>query len=600
MRTTHGTAESARRDAGAGSGAVLPEPLSQPDPIGSWLDVLTRLLRTTPSEARSIRDELDSHLRDRVRDIMLTGMDEVRATRDAIAELGDAADLASRYERASRNPTRRRFAMNIGLLGVAGAALVTSMVALQQPGGAAGPEARAYKAPETALPEGATRSIGRFHVEDTQAHEVIEQAAAAAGLRASISSKAMESIGSAPNGSVTMSMDDATLQRALEEVWTQLSIGPEGDRLAYRVRDGVLRVTTAHELDMVERVLVTIDISGPQERGVADEQICELVQTFIEPDAWVDNGGDLGEMSVVGDKMFVRAPPRMIEGVRWIVGELSNDKQASGPGADSAWRRRGVPLEDQGEPRRIVIQAEDGRLVARVPGPDGEQRFIADQLEFVASDGTTVSGVQILSDIPNVGRFFTGGTDMRGVAVEGVPLDRVPVEGVPLDAAPSVEPGDEAPPADGGESAAAVVRVYVLANTAATEMASVVGDALNVAPTLRQSPVTRSVGVDASQNSLILRATDSELDRVERLVRELDGGPAADRAVTRTRKIQLRNARAADVRAFLGSALDINPALKECLVDRVFEVDASDNTLTVSATPGQVDVIGRIVEVLDG
>lgn len=470
--------------------------LSQPDPVGSWLDVLMGLVRLPPAERRSIRDELDSHLRDRVRDIMLTGLDEVSATREAIAELGDAAELATRYGRASRAPARRRLAMNIGMLGVACAALVTSVVALN---GETQPAGMSVYPGEPAIAQERV-PVGALRVENAPLAEVLSRVAAGAGKRLTVDWNSLAPLGLETVTEVTLDMAEADLASifdAINAIAVRGDVPPEMARegqIAFRVGDGVLRVASAHVFDRADRVIATIDISSVLERGVEADEITWLVMSFIEPDQWVENGGDISTMSIVGGKMFIKAPPRVIEGVRWIVGELSSDEEAAGPGADAAWKRNEL-----------------------VPAPERQG-----------------------------------------------------------------------------------MRTCMLAHSGATEMSKVVEMAMQVSPSLHELRGGRSVVADPRQNTLILLATGGDIDRIERLVRELDAAPIADKAVSESRTIRLRSAKAAEVRAFLGNALGVNPALKECLVARVFEVDASDNTLTVSATPGQVEAISRIVEILDG
>ena len=77
------------------------------DAIGVWLDLLVKLLRLPARECEAIRDELESHLRERVRDLVVAGTTEDDAVRVAVGELGDAASLAARYREARAYPRRR-------------------------------------------------------------------------------------------------------------------------------------------------------------------------------------------------------------------------------------------------------------------------------------------------------------------------------------------------------------------------------------------------------------------------------------------------------------------------------------------------------------
>lgn len=103
------------------------------DSVSAWLDVMVSMLRLPPAERGEVREELESHLRDRVRDLMLGGLDSEEAMARAVGELGDAADLAERFG-AVRRDQRRRSVMNVLGLGVAAGAAVVSIAALVNSG----------------------------------------------------------------------------------------------------------------------------------------------------------------------------------------------------------------------------------------------------------------------------------------------------------------------------------------------------------------------------------------------------------------------------------------------------------------------------------
>lgn len=104
-------------------------PRESRDAIDSWLAVLVSLLDLPDDECRGVRDELESHLRERVRDLTLAGESDSDATRHAIAELGDAASLARRFQQAI-GPSKRRLIMNVAAISLAGAAIFFSGVAV--------------------------------------------------------------------------------------------------------------------------------------------------------------------------------------------------------------------------------------------------------------------------------------------------------------------------------------------------------------------------------------------------------------------------------------------------------------------------------------
>lgn len=545
--------------------------LSQPDPVGSWLDVLMGLIRLPPAERRSIRDELDSHLRDRVRDIMLTGLDEVSATREAIAELGDAAELATRFGRASRAPARRRIAMNIGMLGVACTALVTSVVALndaQQPAGfSVYPGEPAHQ--QERVP------VGSLRVENAPLAEVLSRVATSAGKRLAVDWNSLAPLGMEPVSEVTLDMTETDLVSIFDAINANAVRGEvpqdmaSAGEIAFRVDGGVLRVASGHAFDLADRVIATIDISSVLEQGVQEDQITGLVMGFIEPDQWVDNGGDVSTMSIVGGKMFIKAPPRVIEGVRWIVGQLEEPAQAragSALGADEYVRM--FKLTNVSAATMLAAIEPIYAAVAERTDPEASRlRFAADEQNPVivvrGPKRLVEEACQIMSDMDTA----QGASAEQAGAGPTAPLDS---------------------------------RLIPLKNSAAMEMAEVLRAAGTVSGRLRQGPRERAIAVDAASNGLYVRSTTAQVDAIEEILALLDtDGPVDDRAIEESRTIKLEHARAADMRQVLGLALNANQRMKQCPVPRSFAVDASENTLTVTATPGQVDAIARMAEALD-
>lgn len=89
---------------------------SSADAISSWLEVLTSMLALPETQRRAVRDELEDHLRSRVDDLLITGIDEHDAIRKAVSELGETAELAKVVTNAHTQPTRRRRLMQNALI----------------------------------------------------------------------------------------------------------------------------------------------------------------------------------------------------------------------------------------------------------------------------------------------------------------------------------------------------------------------------------------------------------------------------------------------------------------------------------------------------
>ena len=94
---------------------LIVEPSTR-DSISAWLDVLTSMLALPAHQRVQVRDELEDHLRSRVDDLLITGLDEPDAIRKAVSELGETAELAKVVTNAHTQPTQRRRIMQSVLI----------------------------------------------------------------------------------------------------------------------------------------------------------------------------------------------------------------------------------------------------------------------------------------------------------------------------------------------------------------------------------------------------------------------------------------------------------------------------------------------------
>lgn len=319
------------------------------DAIGAWLDTLGVLLRLPPPQRSAICEELEGHLRERVRDLMLAGMSEPDAVRTAIGELGDAAVLAERLSAAARRP-RRRLAMNVALFGMAGAAFLTSVVAWQQAGGpgpagnpASGPVASAeFLQPPESEP-------GKFQVAlspQMNFADFTAQLAQKAGMPVVVRWKLLEEVGAGQDSAlpVEVSLDKLPLREAFRLI--NEGFAPANDGLDFRVHDGRLVLATTAYFDKREVVLVAYDIS-PQARERARqygdtpqadatarvaEDIANVIRSLVYSELWNENGGDRASIAVYGSKLFIRAPRRFHPEIEWVLGQLSSPQPAAAGG----------------------------------------------------------------------------------------------------------------------------------------------------------------------------------------------------------------------------------------------------------------------------
>lgn len=356
------------------------------DSVAAWLNVLTGLLRVPERQARAIRDELEAHLRDRIDDLLLAGRSEAEASRAAIAELGEAAALAARF-RGVHAWSRRRRIMNISVLVLAGGAAVMSLVAMNQKGQPAAPFAEyvAAAAPvEPADDLSAVRVTADFR--DRRLDEVFEQLGAAAGLPVHVNWSSLADGELAPDTTVTMNVRDMAFERAFgliaEHVAGESASGP-----GYRAADGTIWIASRHDIDLAEITLVSYDltqvVAGIREVGFdersAGDVVDEIKKTFmelVEPWGWVDNGGDLAMMTSVGHRLFVKAPPRYHEQIRWILGQLP-----SAGGEEAGVELRVVPT--------ITEDGTEVKLGLEVRPPAGEDGGAAERGAVVPIEADT-------------------------------------------------------------------------------------------------------------------------------------------------------------------------------------------------------------------
>lgn len=315
------------------------EPAAPPAPRGddagamleSWLGMLVKLLRLPGPEARSIRDELEAHIRERVRDLMISGCDEGEAMRRAIAELGEAAGLAQSFRSARRSGTRR-LAMHMAILGLAGGAAILSLVAVTQGPASGGPSASVFQ-PQPALAELEQVRVDAEFKTGTNLKDVLEFLAEKAGGSTQVLWPQLEAADVHPELSVSVRAKGATIPVILSLV--NESIGKHGgSQLEIGNVDGILSIGPREFFDRRDAAVVSYDLSAPiaarmatydEEREDVVEDVVRVITEFVSPDDWQANGGDLAQLTVVGDRLFVRAPQRMHPQIKWIISQLPTE-----------------------------------------------------------------------------------------------------------------------------------------------------------------------------------------------------------------------------------------------------------------------------------
>jgi len=313
-------------------GAAKPQaPAAQGDTasamLDSWLAMLVKLLRLPETDSRGIRDELEAHIRERVRDLLISGCDEHEAMRRAIAELGEAAGLAQSFRSARRSGTRRTV-MHAAILGLAGGAALFGLVSVTQDQG--GLSDSVFR-PQ---PAAAVAELEQVKVDadfdKTPLSDVLAYLTKLTGRPSQVLWPRLEDAGVSADSPVSVKSKGAGVPAVLQLV--SQSIGAEGSgQLELGIVEGILSVGPREFFDRRDTVMVSYDLSGviaarmatydePRSNVVSD--VVRVVTEFVSPDDWQDNGGDLAKLNVVGDRMFVRAPQRMHPQIKWIIGQL--------------------------------------------------------------------------------------------------------------------------------------------------------------------------------------------------------------------------------------------------------------------------------------
>ena len=338
-----------------------PTPARRGDAIDQWLGMFTRFLRLPHAQSKAIKDELDSHMRERVRDLMLEGLSEDEGMRRAIDELGEAAELAAHF-RAAHLPNRR-LAMSIAAFGVAAGAAVVSIVALSQsqpqPAAPAQPVVVSGVPLDPIVVEGKPLTVE--NVRTVEGVPMLKDIPIVGSLFVSGEPKAGQST---PPVKINVKYDAPTIRAMAallaEHAGKRLSLNAgEADvnhplasvefvdadastvlrvmndragltgpsRFDARYKGDVVEIAPISSFDKQESSLIAYDLTAAIACNAKTDDLIETVTQFVESDGWRENGGETARLKVVGNKMFVEAPPRYHERVEWIIAQFTAPKQ---------------------------------------------------------------------------------------------------------------------------------------------------------------------------------------------------------------------------------------------------------------------------------
>ena len=295
--------------------------------IEAWLLVLVKLLDVPAKTKIDICSELRSHLHERIRDLILTGQSEEEAAKIAISELGDAAQVAQRFRHADRY-TKRKLAMNIALI-TAGAGVVgLSVFAFNA--GSNNIQASLFQ--EQDLSEYASESLDSKVNSNLDAAS-LDEAVAFLGkhLDRPIFVHWTDLVDAGLDRDelkVSLNTQGLSLRRSMDLVLDQVNdyVG----EAAWNFSDDLVELGIESEFAKRTIVLVSYEVGNILEsiserysrnNTEVANSIVDVITNFVEPESWMDNGGNLAQIEIVGSKMFVQAPKKMHRQIAWIIGE---------------------------------------------------------------------------------------------------------------------------------------------------------------------------------------------------------------------------------------------------------------------------------------
>ncbi len=343
----------------------------------AWLDEFERGMRAPAKRRRELRDEMETHVEDRVRDLLVAGQTEETAHERALDELGPPRALAESLDRVHR-AHKRSMMMHAGVFVMAGAALLTGVVSLNQTPGTPKAIAPAMTI-DAPLDDDLEALLATTVYLDTDStwENLFEQILDAAG-GSIIDWDDFDRIGASAEEALFVSADDAPIGVVL----AMLNRRFDNDAVVLAPVSGGVEITSQSAIDARTVRLTAYDLSGiVDDDRVTSDDVIELITSFVAPGTWVDCGGEMARLSIVGDRMFVEAPARYDDRIAWIISQLEEGRTTAAGGAGRAVPGQGggavgeIPLVEAFLNGRNSEPTGGGRPV---PGAGGWQSNASD------------------------------------------------------------------------------------------------------------------------------------------------------------------------------------------------------------------------------
>ncbi|MFN0058253.1 MAG: hypothetical protein ACKVX7_07320 [Planctomycetota bacterium] len=279
--------------------------------VAVWLATLARGLRVTPARRDDIVCEVDEHVHERIRELLINGLSRTEAERVTLDELGDAALVARRFTVV--HTWRRRLVMRFAFIAMGAGLLLCAASVVKSPAPVgvryfqSAPATAAEKLADTRISVPSSTTLGTF----------IDAFAHAAQRPVYVHWNRLAERERDRETTIENPITNVSLTTALGLVGAELF---EGDGLACKVTDELIEISTRSHFDRQSRTLASYDLRDVREEGMDyDDALLELVNTMME-DAIKSN--DAIHMYILGHKLFLHAPERAHDLVRWILTEL--------------------------------------------------------------------------------------------------------------------------------------------------------------------------------------------------------------------------------------------------------------------------------------
>lgn len=573
---------------------VQPSKEASPDSTRSWLDVLEKLLPVPEQERKAIRDELASHLRERVRDLTIAGVSEHEAVRTAIAELGDAAELAKSYQNVKSGWPNwaRSHAMKIAATSVVVAGLVVGGIALK----GSGQSEQVAKPVQIALldpsgkvsllvpPEGQQVQPGEpANLVDANGtpYKVTRPSDASSSplityLLVKPTVVTPSSMPAPAEGSPTLIAALAEHDKELDNIKVSCEHDTTWGTLFENIANAAKKQNVGHTMLLAESL--SIQLGDPVGVEFKDISLRDALRIMNESKASQDG-------------------PRLMVRIKGDTIEFATDEY--------------VDKRDQ-ETRTYSLDALVSECLSKST-PHGSDSPDMNRLE--AEDKVFEDAARVVQDLVEAKMWIDNGGELASMRrygskmfisapkrhferIEWVLREIGAFQGKDGAAAPQQVQWRGNPHVLLGGTP--VSKRFALKHTKAAGMRDVLSQLFNAARSLKECDVERSIEVDGSTNSVTLQSTSDQIDIVEKVVAVIDQEVPKDYGRNEeVRHVTLMNTNANGMVNCVTTILDAVPSLKECNVGRSIYPGENQNTITVVSTADQSARIISMIEQID-